>query len=121
MRFSESDEFAKELKKLKKRYRTLEDDIAVLKKAITAAPTGLGKHDVVLKSDEVLGLFAVKRRMMCRAVRGSQFRVTYLYLAGEVEVLYIELYYKGDKVSENRSRIDHYFNEVKARCKETPK
>ena len=115
MYFSESEEFAKELKKLKKKYRTLEDDIAILNKTIVIAPARMGKHDVILRSDEKIALYAVKKRMMCRAVRGSQFRVTYLYKEDQAEILCTELFYKGNKEREDSTRINQYFEEALAR------
>lgn len=113
MEFSESDEFKKELKKLKKKYSTLVDDIEVLKKIIAVAPKGKGKHDNILKSDEEAGVYIIKTRMMCRAVRGSQFRVIYAYDGQNIEVLFIEVYYKGNKENEDRERVQEYFESLK--------
>ncbi len=110
MDFSESDEFKKEFKKLSKKYRTLVDDLEVVKKAIRVNPTGDGtKHWNILRHDGETK-YAMKMRMMCRAVRGSQFRLIYLYESELVTVLFIEMYFKGMKEREDKERIDRYFN-----------
>lgn len=109
MEFSESDEFKKEFKKLAKKYPTLEDDFEVVKKIIAATPEGNGaKHWNRLKYDETENC-VMKMRMMCRSVRGSQFRLIYFYNGEIVKVLFIELYFKGDKERENTKRIDDFF------------
>ena len=109
MDFSESDEFKKEFKKLAKKYPTLKEDFSVVKKAISAAPSGNGtKHWNVLKYDGG-DRYVLKMRMMCRAVKGAQFRLIYFYDGDKVEVLFIELYFKGDKERENTKRINDFF------------
>ena len=109
MDFSESDEFKKEFKKLAKKYPTLEEDFSVVKKAISVAPSGNGaKHWNVLKHDGG-DRYILKMRMMCRAVKGAQFRLIYFYDGDKVEVLFIELYFKSDKERENIKRINDFF------------
>lgn len=105
MHFSESDEFRKEFKKLVKKYHTLEQDLEMVKKVIAATPAGNGsKHWNVLKCyDEER--YILKMRMMCRAVKGSQFRLIYYYDGTKVEVLFIEIYFKGNKHREDAKRI----------------
>ena len=109
MVFSESDEFKKEFKKLAKKYPTLEEDLEVVKKAIAADPTGNGtKHWNALKHDGG-DRYVLKMRMMCRAVRGSQFRLIYYYNGANIEVLLIEVYFKGNKEREDAERIRDFF------------
>jgi len=109
MEFSESEEFTKEFKKLAKKYPTLSDDLDVVKKIIAADPAGNGtKHWNTLKQDDQDN-HIMKMRMMCRAVRGSQFRLVYFYNGKNVEVLFIELYFKGNKEREDTKRIDEFF------------
>jgi len=112
MEFSETDEFKKDFKKLAKKYKTLSDDFAILKLAITATPLGSGsKHWNQLKHDGV-NKYVMKMRMMCRTVKGTQFRVIYFYDGLSVKVLFIELYFKGDKTRENNQRIEDLFMEL---------
>lgn len=115
MEFVESDDFKREFKKLKKKYPTLEDDLEVVKKAIKATPTGNGtKHWNILKTDNS-HCYILKMRMMCRAVRGSQFRIVYCYNEKNIEILFIELYFKSNKVNEDRQRIDDVIKELEER------
>lgn len=110
MDFLEGEEFKKEFKKLAKKYRSLDDDLAIAKKAIAASPNGNGaKHWNVLKRDGDR-TFVMKMRMMCRAVKGAQFRLIYTYDDVRVEVVLIEVYFKSDnKERENKIRVDEYF------------
>jgi mRNA-degrading endonuclease RelE of RelBE toxin-antitoxin system len=110
MDFAESDEFKKEFKKLSRKYPTLSDDLEVVKKAIQANPAGNGtKHWNMLRHDGET-MYAMKMRMMCRAVKGSQFRLIYMYDGNKVEVLFIEMYFKGNKEREDQKRIERYFS-----------
>jgi len=110
MEFSESDQFKKEFKKLVRKYPTLSEDLDVVRKIISATPSGNGaKHWNILKQDESDNKI-LKMRMMCRSVKGSQFRLVYFYSGTKVEVLFIELYFKGNKTRENTDRIDEYFS-----------
>ncbi len=112
MDFSESDEFKREYKKLAKKYSTLEQDLEVVKKAIKATPVGNGsKHWIILKQNTE-EKYIIKMRMMCRAVKGSQFRLIYYYDGQIVEVLFIEIYFKGNKEKEDRERIEEYFTKL---------
>ena len=107
MKIIEGDEFQKELKKFLKKYRTLESELAVAKLAITAEPRGDGtKHWNILKQSG--DVYIIKMRMMCRAVRGSDFRLIYKYDGFSVEVMLIEMYYKGNKAREDVTRYEKY-------------
>jgi mRNA-degrading endonuclease RelE of RelBE toxin-antitoxin system len=109
MEFSESDEFKNEFRKLAKKYPTLSDDLDVVKSIIAVTPKGNGtKHWNTLKQDEHDNRI-IKMRMMCRSVKGSQFRLVYFYNDKNVEVLFIELYFKGNKEREDVERIKDFF------------
>lgn len=109
MEIIETDEFKKDFKKLLKKYRTLEKDFEIAQKAIIAEPTGDGsRHWTILKRDG--DKYILKTRMMCRAVRGSSFRLVYFYYGEAVKVLFIEIYFKGIKETEDKKRIDNIFD-----------
>ncbi len=109
MHISYTDEFEKDLKKLQKKYQSITQDFEILKTVIIANPTGkdASKHwneiSGISGKDEGMKFFKV--RLMCRSVRGSDFRVTYLYNGESIELLFIEMYFKGDKTLEDRSRL----------------
>ena len=111
MEFANTPEFQKDLKRLRKKYRSLNQDIAVVKQAIAALPTGDGSKHWVVKN-KVEDTYVMKMRMMCRSVKGAQFRLVYGYNQKTVTVLCLELYYKGDQVRETSDRIDEYLKRV---------
>ncbi len=112
MRFTESDEFKREFKKLSKKYSGLDVDFTILKGAIKAKPAGNGtKHWNRLKSDEGAEKYIMKMRMMCRSTKGANFRVIYFYNGEGVEVLFIEIYFKGKKENEDKNRIEEIWDE----------
>ena len=104
------DSFQKELKKLKKRYRSLPEDLKVLEKLILKFPEGEdSRHCNALKKEAHMCI--CKRRMMCRAVKGSEFRVVYFYEGKALELMYLEIYFKGDKTTEDSKRLEAFWKE----------
>jgi mRNA-degrading endonuclease RelE of RelBE toxin-antitoxin system len=111
MNISQTDEFKKDFKYLSKKYRTLEKDFEILIRAIDAEPKGDGtKHWNLLINIKEIYFFKV--RMMCRSVRGADFRVIYMYDGKKLELLFIEIYYKGDKVNNDKNRIDKILKNI---------
>jgi mRNA-degrading endonuclease RelE of RelBE toxin-antitoxin system len=111
--FQETTEFAKDLKKLSKKYRTLAKDFRQLKELYLAeAPRGNGsKHWNLLHKNDSLEIYKV--RMHCDSTRGKFFRVIYAYYkeTDTIELIeFIEIYFKGNKASEDKDRIDDYLN-----------
>ncbi len=106
-------EFEKDLKKLLKRFRTLEDDLdnfiktelnlyhklKIDNKGIFPIP-GLLFHDPTI--------FKAKK-FACRSLKGrgvqSGIRVIYSYFEKIDTIELVEIYYKGDKENEDRERI----------------
>lgn len=106
-------EFERDLKRLGKRYRTLEEDLATVLGAQVVLYHKLGIDNK--------GIFRVPglpfqfpeiykvRKFACRALKGrgaaSGMRLIYAYFKDEDAVELIELYFKGDKENEDRERI----------------
>ncbi len=114
----------KDLKKLLKRFRTLEEDLRVFirtelflyhklkkdNKGVSPIP-GLGiEHPQIFKG----------RKFACRSLKGkgihSGIRVIYAYYEEEDKIELIEIYYKGDKKNENRERIIKRYGKRKLSC-----
>lgn len=110
MNIIKGTEFSKELKKLKKKYPSLPQDLEILERIIEKFPFGEdSKHCNALKRD---GEHCIcKRRMMCRSVRGSEFRVIYYYDGQKITLHYIEIYYKGNKETEDKKRVEMVWSE----------
>ena len=104
MKIIEGNEFQKDLKKLLKKYKTLNDDLEVLRKPVCAEPIGSGgKHWNLVKQKG--NLYILKTRMMCRAVKSATFRVVYLYDADKNLIVFIEIFFKGVKNLPDRERL----------------
>lgn len=115
LRYESTPEFNKDFKRLSKRYRTLPTDLETLKKAAIEllhchgldnqsclAIPGLNTPDAIA--------YKVKK-FACRSLTGgahSGIRLTYIYFPATRRVLFVEMYYKGDKELENRQRLQRY-------------
>lgn len=109
IQFEELLEFRKDLKHLLKKYRTLNDDLEVVKQDLNDEPgesppfsyriNGLGLETCVIKV----------KKMACKAIKGrgvnSGLRLIYAYYESEARIVFIELYHKNDKENEDRKRI----------------
>ncbi len=101
----ESEKFKKEFKKLRKKYESLDRDFEFFKKFIEDTPFGDGTlHWNTLKKYEKKVI--MKKRMMCRSLKSSSMRVIYYYDGDSIELECIEIYYKGNKESENKKRVE---------------
>ncbi|MDE1919601.1 MAG: hypothetical protein KGH56_02760 [Patescibacteria group bacterium] len=107
MEFSEHASFTREFGRLFKRFKSLDDDLEKIKKILLKQPAGTdGRHWNVLHRSEQCVIF--KTRMMCRYLRHGDLRLIYAYFPTEGRVEFIEIYFKGDKESEDGKRIADY-------------
>jgi len=112
-------EFKKDLKKLSKRFRTLEEDLNIFIESQLKIyhKLGIDNHgifkisDLNFKSPEIYKA----RKFACRSLKGkgvySGIRLIYTYFEDEDKVELIEVYYKQDKEKEDRERILRYYGE----------
>lgn len=112
-------EFEKDLKKLVKRFSSLEEDLETF---IKVAMNVFHKQQInsgAIFHISDLGIHSPKiykaKKFACKALKGkgahSGIRVIYAYHEEEDRIEFIEIYYKGDKESEDRDRILKYFGE----------
>ncbi len=114
-RISHVREFEKDLKRLK-RFSSLEEDLRIfIKVALNAFhKQNIDSRAIFHISD--LGIRSPKiykaRKFACKALKGkgaqSGIRVIYAYHEVDDRIEFIEIYYKGDKESEDRERIKKY-------------
>lgn len=111
------DKFKKDLKKLLKRFPSLEEDLDSLVKAQLIAYHKLNIDNHGIFAIENLSIqnpkiFKVKK-FACKSLKGkgvhSGIRVTYAYFSVEDRIEFIEIYYKGDQENEDRERIKDYY------------
>jgi len=109
-------EFEKDLKKLK-RFKTLEEDLEIFIK------TQLNLyHKQKIDNKGIFTISNLKienptiykaKKFACKSLKGkgvvSGIRVIYAYYERENFIEFIEIYYKGDKGNEDRSRILKYY------------
>ena len=109
MTFDELIEFKKDLKNLLKKYRTLNEDLEVVKKVLEVAPQerppfsfridNLGLETCVIKVKKI-----ASKAFKGRGVN-SGFRLIYAHFEEEKKITFIELYHKNDKENEDKQRI----------------
>jgi mRNA-degrading endonuclease YafQ of YafQ-DinJ toxin-antitoxin module len=111
--FEELAEYKKDFKRLNKKYKTLDADMAELQKVLTVLPdddapfsfriNGLGIETCVIKV----------KKIACRALKNkgvnSGLRLIYAWFETEARIVFVELYHKNEKENEDRERILKYF------------
>jgi len=108
--FSELPVFIKELKKLSRKYSTLESDIEDIKPVLLSCPTGIGKNFIIIRSTENVKIIKVK--INCESLRSRSIRLIYSYREDKIEFLYLEVYFKGNKENEDKERIEKYLKSL---------
>ncbi|MFC1802035.1 hypothetical protein ACFLY7_01170, partial [Patescibacteria group bacterium] len=96
MLFEEESDFKREYKKLKKKFLSLDEDISSFKKILKVYPKGRGeKHWNILSENE--SKYILKSRLFCRYLKRKSLRIIYLYKKEEDKIIFIEIYFKGNK------------------------
>lgn len=115
MIFEALPEFEKDLKALQKCYRSIRDDLEVVKQVLEVVPNerppfsyrleGLGLESTVLKV----------KKIACKSLKGkgvnSGLRLIYAWFAEDSKIILVEIYHKNRKASEDRTRIYRHFSE----------
>lgn len=111
------DKFKKDLKKLLKRFPSLEEDLdSFVKTQLIAYHKHLVDNRGIVPIEGILiqtpKIFKVLK-FACKSLKGkgvhSGIRITYAYFTAEDRVELIEIYYKGDQENEDRERIKNYY------------
>ena len=111
-------EFDNDLKRLLKRFRTLEDDLEIFieKELFLYHKLGIDNKGVFpIPGLPVKGISIYKaRKFACKSLKGkgvqSGIRVIYTYLEDSDTIEFIEIYFKGDKENEDRERILRHYS-----------
>lgn len=113
MTFEELAEFKRELKSLLKKYRTLEDDLSVVKKVLSVEPDERPPFSFRIDNLGLETCIIKVKKIACRALKGrgvnSGFRLVYAFFKDQQKIIFIELYHKNEKENENRQRIIKHF------------
>lgn len=114
--YGQTDGFARDLQRLQKKFRTLEEDLEVAKRSAIELHHCNGVDSRAVFPIPGCGDGAVQvyklKKFACRALKGrgvqSGIRITYAFHADTAHVVFIEMYFKADQERENRGRIQEY-------------
>lgn len=113
--YEESDEFKKDLKKLAKRFISLPEDLQTVKKAVIELChlkniNNLSTFEMPGFCTEDISFWKIKK-FACKSLKGrgakSGIRVIYSWCEVPSKVVFIEIYFKGDKENEDRKRLKY--------------
>ena len=109
MIFSELIEFKKDLKRLLKKYSSLNDDLEVVKKVLEVIPQERPPFSFTVDNLGLKTCVIKVKKIACKALKGrgvnSGLRLIYAYFEKEQKITFIEIYHKNDKEDEDKQRI----------------
>ena len=113
MNFNQLSGFQRDLKYLNKKFRTLNDDLRIVKKVLEINPDERPPFSFSIDNLGIETCVIKVKKIACRALKGkgmnSGLRLIYAYFKEEQKITFIELYHKNDKEIENRERIIRNF------------
>ncbi len=113
MIFEELSEFKGDLKKLLKKYRTLKDDLDIVKKVLDTVPAERPPFSFRIDNLGIETCVIKVKKIACRSLKGrgvnSGLRLIYAHFELENRIVFIELYHKNKKENEDRGRIKKHF------------
>jgi mRNA-degrading endonuclease YafQ of YafQ-DinJ toxin-antitoxin module len=114
MTFEELSEFKKDLKSLLKKYRTLNDDLEVVKRVLGITPNEKPPFSFRIDNLKLETCVIKVKKIACKSLKGkgvnSGLRLIYAHFPDEKKIILIELYHKNDKEIEDRNRIMNNFS-----------
>jgi hypothetical protein len=113
MIFDELDKFKKDLKNLLKKYRTLNDDLDVVKRVLEVIPDERPPFSFRIDNLGLETCIIKVKKIACKALKGrgvnSGLGLIYAHFPDEQKIAFIELYHKNDKENEDKTRITDNF------------
>lgn len=114
MQFSTLAEYDKELKSLSKKYRSLKEDLDVLKSILEKYPRGFQPRILRISGLSINTEIYKVKHFHCKAMKNkgaqSGIRVIYAYFPEQDKIQFIEIYYKEkDNIDCDRERILKYY------------
>lgn len=114
MKFDELPEFQKDVKKLQKKYRTLTADLAVVKQILEIKPNGRPPFSFEINDLRIKTCVIKVKKIACKSLKGSGvnsgLRLIYAHFEEREEIVFIEIYHKSEKNTEDRLRIFRNFD-----------
>lgn len=116
MRFSETSEFSKELKRYSKKYRSLTNDIEIFRTLVGSSEALEAIHFFEVKQATKLQVSdsyeVIKARLDC-ADLGNKQVLRVVYINTRQSVIFVELFSKSEKDREDSKRIRQYLRNLK--------
>jgi mRNA-degrading endonuclease YafQ of YafQ-DinJ toxin-antitoxin module len=113
MIFEELPEYKKDLKCLLKKYKTLHGDIEVVKKVLEILPDDRPPFSFRIDNLGIQTCIIKIKKIACKSIKGkgvnSGLRLIYAYFPQDQKIIFVELYHKNEKESEDRNRIISHF------------
>ncbi len=129
MIFEELHEFKRDVKTLLKKYRSLNEDIEIIRKILNTLPEARPPFSFRIENLGIQTCIVKIKKMACKSLKGkgvnSGLRLIYAYFekieekredeivvaeAKEEKIIFVEIYHKKDKANEDRKRILKYFD-----------
>ncbi len=113
MTFEELEEFKKDLKILIKKYRTLNDDLGVVKRVLEVYPDERPPFSYRIDDLGLKSCVIKVKKIACKSLKGrgvnSGLRLIYAHLPEENKIVFVELFHKNSKEIEDKERILNNF------------
>ena len=113
MIIEELGEYQKDLKNLSKKYRTLPDDIEIVKKVLLVNPKERPPFSYRIDNLGIETCVIKVKKVASKSFKGkgvnSGFRLIYAHYEQEDRIVMIELFHKSDKENEDKNRINNNF------------
>jgi len=114
MSFEEIEEFKKDFKSLAKKYKTLGEDLVVVKKVLDIMPDARPPFSHRIDNLGITTCVVKVKKIACKSLKGrginSGLRLVYAYFKEEQRIVLVEIYHKNVKEVEDRERILKYFD-----------
>lgn len=111
--FEEIDPFKKDFKSLLKKYKSLKDDLEVVKKVLEVLPDARPPFSFRIDNLGIENCVIKVKKIACKSLKGngvnSGLRLVYAYFKDDKKIVFIEIYHKNDRENEDRDRIMNYF------------
>ncbi len=113
MKIQELEEYKKDLKKLSKKYRTLPEDIEVVRKVLLVNPNERPPFSFRINKLGIETCVIKVKKIASKSFKGkgvnSGFRLIYAHYENENRIVLIELFHKSKKEIEDKDRITNNF------------
>lgn len=117
MKFEAIEEYYRDVKRLSKRYKTLNEDLEIVKKVLKVHPEERPPFSFRIDGLGITSCVIKVKKIACKSLKGkganTGLRLIYAHFQNEGEedkIVFVELYHKGDKALEDKKRILKHFD-----------